>query len=164
MSLSDSDFANYMFKSPYMPYMSECVQYVCVSLGVYLLVKVHACVCSRVCAYTSVCLSQHHESVELATAETSKAGLRASSFWLDRSLCCSWETRQQREKRKENKPSSSFFYSCHLPSLPVLRPPALSASASSSLRCISLSPFLLSFFHCPVFHVCCPPSPSTSQQ
>lgn len=56
MSLSDSDFANYMFKSPYMPYMSECVQYVCVSLGVYLLVKVHACVCSRVCVHIPLCV------------------------------------------------------------------------------------------------------------
>lgn len=150
--------SNQMCKSSYILYMSECVQYFGVILCVYLLVS--ACVGLLVCVHmcSSVCLSQHHESVELAAAETSKAGLRASSLWLDGSLSCSWETRQQREKRKENKPSSSSsLYSCHLLSLTVLRPPALQASSSSSLRCISLSPFLLSFFHCPV--LCCPPSP-----
>lgn len=111
---------------------------------VYLPVKVLVCLCWLACVCVCVhmcpfvCLSQHHESVELATAETSKAGLRASSFWLDRSLCCSWETRQQREKRKENRPSSSSsLYSCHLLSLAVLRPPALPASSPpSSLHCL----------------------------
>lgn len=74
----------------------------------YLLVCVHTC--------PSVCLSQHHESVLLATAETSKAGLRASSFWLDGSLCCSWGTRQQRERREKrtNPPPHSSTLSSPL--------------------------------------------------
>lgn len=115
-----------------------------------LLWKVLICLfllpCVDVHMRPSVCLSQHHESVELASAETSEAGLRASSFWLDRSLCCSWETHQQREKRKENKPSSSFFYPCHLLSHTVLHPPALPASYSSpSCVSVSLVFFSLSF-------------------
>ena len=60
------------------------------SASVCLLVSVHTC--------PSVCLIQHHESVELATAETSKAGLRAFSFWLVGSLCCSWEREEKREQ------------------------------------------------------------------
>lgn len=130
-----------------------------VSLSQYMCVRtcedangclpVSACLCVHTCP--SVCLSQHHESVELATAETSKAGLRASSFWLDRSLCFFWETQQQREKRT-NPPSSST---------PVISSVsqwcALQLSLLLLLFTASLSLFLLPFFHCPV--LCCPPFP-----
>lgn len=72
-----------------------------------------------------VCLSQHHESVALATAETSRAGLRASSFWRDRRLCCSWGTRQKERGREKNPPppppiiSSSHSAAPYSSSLPL---------------------------------------------
>lgn len=108
-----------------------------------------ACFCFLVSVHMrpSVCLSQHHESVELASAETSEAGLRASSFWLDRSLCCSWETRQQREKRTNPPPPSStpvissLTQFCTL-QLSLLRIHLLAVSLSPSFS----SPFLL--LHC----------------
>lgn len=115
--------------------------------GTNSLVPVSACLCVHTCP--SVCLSQHHESVELATAETSKAGLWASSFWLDRSLCFSWETQQHRERRT-NPPSTS--------STSVISSVSQCCALQLSLLLLftaSLSLFLLHFFHCPV--LCCPP-------
>lgn len=124
----------------------------CVALGTCQLslpAKVLDCMCLLSCerAYCmspSVYLSQHHESVLLASANMSKAGLRASPFWLDRSLCCSWETRQQTEKRKENN--------LHL--LPLLSS-LLSHSFSPSSYSTSFSPFhsllfssLILLLHC----------------
>lgn len=70
-----------------------------------------------VCVHCLVCIPPGKDAclslfpcMYMATADMSKAGLRASSFWLDSSLCCSWEMQQHREKRgkkRTNHPSSS---------------------------------------------------------
>lgn len=106
----------------------------------------------------SVCLSQHYESVELASAETSKAGLRASSFWLDRSLCCSWETRQQREEKREQTLLLLLLLSSPLSH--SFAPSSSPCFLFISSLCLCLPRFLLSFFCCTV--LCCPPSPPPS--
>ncbi len=133
--------SNYMCKSPYMSRQWVYSTFVSVYVCNFLL---SACVCLLVCVCicAPVCLSQHHESVELATAETSKAGLRASSFWLDRSLCCSWETRQQWEREEKRERTLLLPLPLSSPLSRSLAPsssPCFFSSSSSLHLCISLS-------------------------
>lgn len=118
---------------------------------VWLFVKDFFCfMCAHTTQVLCVCLSQHHESVELATAETNRTGLRASLLWLDVSLRCSLETHQKKEWRKENKrpPPPPFFDSCHSVCLRAVPCRFFCIFLSVGLHCICVSSFPLAFFYC----------------
>lgn len=102
-----------------------------------LTVSLRACTCSSLCIR-----AKQHESVQLALSETGRAGLRASTFRLDSSFCCSWKARQQRQKTEK----TLLLCFCHLSHTRiVLHPTALPASFFPSSYHVSLPHFLLSF-------------------
>lgn len=120
-------------------FIEACLQWhigaVCAPKGAY-------CLLESVHMQQSVYPSQQHESVQLASSETGGAGLRASTFRLDSSFCCSWKARQQRQKPEQTLLLLCF---CHLSlTHTVLHPPALPASFFPSSYHVSLPHFLLS--------------------
>lgn len=101
-----------------------------------------------------VYLSQQHEWVQLAPSETGGAELRASTFRLDSSFCCSWKARRQRQKTEQ---TLLLLWFCHLSlTHSVLHPPALPASFFPSSCRVSLPHFLLSCLS--LSHLMLPPT------
>lgn len=147
-----------------------CAVLLCQLMCVPVKVLVCLCLLSYVCAYVLVCVSEPAPWISGVGHSRDEQSRIKSILILARQepLLLLGDMSTEREKGKENKPSSSFFYSCHLLSLTVFAPSSshcffffffsflLFFFFFSSLH-LCLFPFLLSFFHCPV--LCCPPSP-----